>query len=304
MKLLITGGTGIIGKEIINLSLIKGFNINVLTRDKSLISKREGLKYFYWNPDTKVINHECFEGISTVINLSGFNIISYWSKKNKLNILNSRVRSTEFILSEINKRNINLKSFISASGIAAYKSSYSNVYTENDGMSDKNSFLNQVVVKWELKVLEYEKEMPSTSFSIMRIGLVLHKEGGIYKISNNLGRFYLLSPIGDGQQWQSWIHINDLARAFIVSSEESWEGIYNLVSPNPVTQKVMLESIAKNINRKIIFPNIPVKLVTLFLGEVVEILNSSHKVNPQMLRSKSFRYNFSNLEQALTDLGS
>ena len=304
MKLLITGGTGIIGKEIINLSLIEGFNVNVLTRDKSLRSKRAGLKYFYWNPDAKVINDECFEGVNAVINLSGFNIISYWSKKNKLNILNSRVRSTEFILSEINKRNINLKSFISASGIAAYKSSYSNFYTENDSMSDKNSFLNQVVVKWESKVLEYKKEMPSTSFSIMRIGIVLYREGGIYKISNNLGRFYLLSPIGDGKQWQSWIHINDLARAFIISSKESWEGVYNLVSPNPVTQKVMLESIAKNINRKIIFPNIPVKLVSLLLGEVIEVINSSHKVDAKMLRLKGFRYNFSNLEQALTNLSS
>jgi len=304
MKLLITGGTGIIGKEIINLSLIEGFNVNVLTRDKSLRSKRVGLKYFYWNPDAKVINHECFEGVNAVINLSGFNIINYWSKKNKLNILNSRVRSTEFILSEINKRNIKLKTFISASGIAAYKSSYSNFYTENDSMSDKNSFLNQVVVKWESKVLEYKKEMPSTSFSIMRIGIVLYREGGIYKISNNLGRFYLLSPIGDGKQWQSWIHINDLARAFIISSKESWEGVYNLVSPNPVTQKVMLESIAKNINRKIIFPNIPVKLVSLLLGEVIEVINSSHKVDAKMLRLKGFRYNFSNLEQALTNLSS
>ena len=304
MKLLITGGTGIIGKEIINLSLIEGFNVNVLTRDKRLRSKIVGLKYFYWNPDIKVIDHECFEDIDVVINLSGFNIINYWSKKNKLNILNSRVRSTEFILSEINKRNIKLKTFISASGIAAYKSSYSNFYNENDSMSDKNSFLNQVVVKWESKVLEYKKEMPSTSFSIMRIGIVLYREGGIYKISNNLGRFYLLSPIGDGKQWQSWIHINDLARAFIISSKESWEGVYNLVSPNPVTQKVMLESIAKNINRKIIFPNIPVKLVRLLLGEVIEVINSSHKVDPQMLRLKSFSYNFSNLEQALTNLSS
>ena len=171
-------------------------------------------------------------------------------------------------------------------------------------MSDKNSFLNQVVVKWESKVLEYKKEMPSTSFSIMRIGIVLYKEGGIYKISNNLGKFYLLSPIGDGKQWQSWIHINDLARAFIISSKESWEGVYNLVSPNPVTQKVMLESIAKNINRKIIFPNIPVKLVSLLLGEVIEVINSSHKVDAQMLRLKGFSYNFSNLEQALTNLSS
>jgi hypothetical protein len=302
MKLLISGGTGLIGQEIIKLSLIKGVNVNVLTRNKSLSSKIEGLKYFYWNPSENIINGECFKGVDVVINLSGFNVFNYWSKRNKLKIINSRVKSTEFILSEINKRNIKLKSFISASGIAAYKSSYSNSYNENDSVSDKNSFINQVVINWESKVLEYKKIMPSTSFSIMRIGLVLSKETGLYNISNRLARFYMLSPIGDGHQWQSWIHISDVASAFLRSSQEAWNGTYNLVSPNPVTQKVMLESIAKHANRRIIFPNIPVKLVNLFLGEVAEIMNSSHKVNPQMLIERNFKYNFATLDQALANL--
>jgi len=239
MKLLITGGTGTIGKEIINLSLVDGIDVNVLTRNRNLKSKREGLKYFYWNPDQKFINDECFDGIDTIINLSGFNVFNFWTKKNKLRILYSRVKSTEFILDEIYKRKIKLKSFISASGIQAYKNSYSKNYTENDSESDESSFLNKVVINWESKVLEYEKLMPSTSFSIMRVGLVLSNEGGLYKVSNNLARFYLLSPIGNGNQWQSWIHVNDAARAFIRCSKESWKGIYNLVTLNPVTQKIM-----------------------------------------------------------------
>jgi len=302
MKLLITGGTGSIGKEIIKLSIIKGININVLTRNKSLSSKIEGLKYFYWNPSENIINEECFKGVDAVINLSGFNVFNYWSKRNKVKIMNSRVKSTEFILTQIDKRKIKLKSFISASGIAAYKSSYSNSYNENESVSDKNSFINQVVVNWESKVLEYKKIMPSTSFSIMRIGLVLSKETGLYNISNKLARFYMLSPIGHGLQWQSWIHVSDVAAAFLRSSQEAWNGTYNIVSPNPVTQKVMLESIAKHVNRRIVFPNIPIKLVNLFLGEVTEIINSSHKVIPQKLIEKNFKYNFTTLDQALNNL--
>ena len=304
MKLLITGGTGTIGKEITILSLLKGIDVNILTRNKSLKSKKEGLKYFYWNPDNKFIDYECFKGVDTVINLSGYNVFNYWTKKNKLKILNSRVESTEFILSEINKRNIKLNTFISASGIAVYKDSYSNYYSENDSVSDKNSFLNQVIINWESVVLKYERLMPSTSFSIMRVGLVLSKEGGLYKISNNLARFYLLSPVGSGEQWQSWIHVNDAARAFIKCSRESWKGIFNLVTPNPVTQKVMLNSIAKNNNRKIIIPNIPLRLIYLLLGEVTQILNSSQKVKPELLTQKNFKYNFSNLDQAIASLSS
>ncbi len=304
MKLLITGGTGTIGKEIINLALKDGVDVNVLTRDKNLNSKRKGLKYFFWNPEKEIIDYKCFDEIDTVINLAGFNVFNYWTKKNKSKILNSRLKSTEFILDEINKKKIKLRSFISASGIQAYKNSYSNYYTENDSESDKNSFLNKVVVNWESKVLEYERIMPFTSFSIMRVGLILSNEGGLYKVSKKIARFYLLSPIGNGKQWQSWIHVNDAARAFIRSSKEYWKGTYNLVTPNPVTQKMMLKSIAKSVNRKIVIPNISIKLAYLLLGEVTQILNSSQKVKPLMLSQKNFKYNFSNLDQAITNLRS
>ena len=304
MKLLITGGTGTIGKEIINLALKDGVDVNVLTRDKNLNSKRKGLKYFFWNPEKEIIDYKCFDEIDTVINLAGFNVFNYWTKKNKSKILNSRLKSTEFILDEINKKKIKLRSFISASGIQAYKNSYSNYYTENDSESDKNSFLNKVVVNWEAKVLEYERIMPFTSFSIMRVGLILSNEGGLYKVSKKIARFYLLSPIGNGKQWQSWIHVNDAARAFIRSSKEYWKGTYNLVTPNPVTQKMMLKSIAKSVNRKIVIPNISIKLAYLLLGEATQILNSSQKVKPLMLSQKNFKYNFSNLDQAITNLES
>ena len=304
MKLLITGGTGTIGKEIINLALKDGVDVNVLTRDKNLNSKRKGLKYFFWNPEKEIIDYKCFDEIDTVINLAGFNVFNYWTKKNKSKILNSRLKSTEFILDEINKKKIKLRSFISASGIQAYKNSYSNYYTENDSESDKNSFLNKVVVNWEAKVLEYERIMPFTSFSIMRVGLILSNEGGLYKVSKKIARFYLLSPIGNGKQWQSWIHVNDAARAFIRCSKEYWKGTYNLVTPNPVTQKMMLKSIAKSVNRKIVIPNISIKLAYLLLGEVTQILNSSQKVKPLMLSQKNFKYNFSNLDQAITNLRS
>ncbi len=304
MKLLITGGTGTIGKEIINLALKDGVDVNVLTRNKNLNSKRKGLKYFFWDPEKEIIDYKCFDEIDTVINLAGFNVFNYWTKKNKSKILNSRLKSTEFILDEINKKKIKLRSFISASGIQAYKNSYSNYYTENDSESDKNSFLNKVVVNWESKVLEYERIMPFTSFSIMRVGLILSNEGGLYKVSKKIARFYLLSPIGNGKQWQSWIHVNDAARAFIRSSKEYWKGTYNLVTPNPVTQKMMLKSIAKSVNRKIVIPNISIKLAYLLLGEVTQILNSSQKVKPLMLSQKNFKYNFSNLDQAITNLRS
>ena len=302
MKLLLTGGTGTLGKEIIKLSIVDGIAVNILTRNKKISSNNKRIKYFYWDPDNKVINEKCFEGVDVIINLSGFNVFNLWTKRNKIKILNSRVSSTKFILEELNKKRIKIKAFISASAIAAYKSSYSEYYTENESISDRNNFINQVIVKWESAVLNYKEIMPSTSFSIMRIGIVLSTDSGLFKICNKLSRCYLLSTIGPGNQWQSWIHINDVARVILKNSRESWEGIYNVVAPNPVTQKEMLRLIAKYANRKIILPMVPLGIANLIFGEMSEILSSSQKVSPLKLKEKNFRYNFSNLDQALANL--
>ena len=159
-----------------------------------------------------------------------------------------------------------------------------------------------MIVKWESAVLNYKEIMPSTSFSIMRIGIVLSTDSGLFKICNKLSRCYLLSTIGPGNQWQSWIHVNDVARVILKNSRESWEGIYNVVAPNPVTQKEMLRLIAKYANRKIILPMVPLGIANLIFGEMSEILSSSQKVSPLKLKEKNFRYNFSNLDQALANL--
>ena len=124
----------------------------------------------------------------------------------------------------------------------------------------------------------------------------------LFKICNKLSRCYLLSTIGPGNQWQSWIHVNDVARVILKNSRESWEGIYNVVAPNPVTQKEMLRLIAKYANRKIILPMVPLGIANLIFGEMSEILSSSQKVSPLKLKEKNFRYNFSNLDQALANL--
>ena len=84
MKLLLTGGTGTLGKEIIKLSIVDGIAVNILTRNKKISSNNKRIKYFYWDPDNKVINEKCFEGVDVIINLSGFNVFNLWTKRNKI----------------------------------------------------------------------------------------------------------------------------------------------------------------------------------------------------------------------------
>ena len=300
MKLLITGGSGTLGQKITKLALSKNYQVNILTRNKKLSSNESGLEYFYWNPSLSIIDDNCFLGVDSIINLSGYNVFCYWSNKNKSKILKSRIESTSFILSQIKEKNIKIKSFVSASGIAAYKDSLTDISSEDHGVNIPSSFINQVVNKWESKVRDYEKILPEVSFSILRVGLVLSNSGGLFKITKNLSKLFLLSPLGIANQWQSWIHIDDVSIIFLRSIENDEKGIFNLVSPNPVTQEDLLKKIALFNNSKVIFPNIPTFLVKAIFGEMSELVLSSQKVRSNRLNDYVFK--FSEIDEAIRDL--
>jgi len=300
MKLLITGGSGTLGQKITKLALSKNYQVNILTRNKKLSSNESGLEYFYWNPSLSIIDDNCFLDVDSIINLSGYNVFCYWSNKNKSKILKSRIESTSFILSQIKEKNIKIKSFVSASGIAAYKDSLTDISSEDHGVNIPSSFINQVVNKWESKVRDYEKILPEVSFSILRVGLVLSNSGGLFKITKNLSKLFLLSPLGIGNQWQSWIHIDDVSIIFLRSIENDEKGIFNLVSPNPVTQEDLLKKIALFNNSKVIFPIIPTFLVKAIFGEMSELVLSSQKVRSNRLNDYVFK--FSEIDEAIRDL--
>ena len=300
MKVLITGGSGTLGKEIANLAFKKKYEVNILTRNKNLKSHNPQLKYYYWNPKKEDIDLDCFNNVDCVINLAGFSVFNLWTKANKTKIFDSRVGSTNFFLDIILKKNIKIRSFVNASAIAAYRDSSDFTSSENDSINNPNSFINQVVVKWEDEVKKFERKLPDISFSIMRIGLVLSKSGGLYKICKMLSKFFILSPIGSGNQWQSWIHEKDAAKIILLSCENSWRGTYNLVAPNPVKQNELINKIAIYNKSRIIFPNIPSFIIKSVFGKMSEIILSSQKVKSIKLSESDF--SFKHIDDALKEL--
>ena len=300
MKVLITGGSGTLGKEIANLVFKKKYEVNILTRNKNLKSHNPQLKYYYWNPKKEDIDLDCFNNVDCVINLAGFSVFSLWTKANKTKIFESRVGSTNFILDVILKKNIKIKSFVNASAIAAYRDSSDYTSSENDSIDNPNSFINQVVVKWENEVKKFESKLPDISFSIMRIGLVLSKSGGLYKICKMLSKLFILSTIGNGNQWQSWIHEKDAAKIILSSCENSWRGTYNLVAPNPVKQNELINKIAIFNKSRVIFPNIPSFVIKSVFGEMSEVILSSQKVKSIKLNESDFSFKY--IDDALNDL--
>ena len=175
---------------------------------------------------------KCFEGVDSIINLSGASIFRLWTKKNKKLILNSRVESLKFLKQKIIENNIKINSIVSASGIGAYPSSEEKEFFETEA-DRSNYFLSDVIKEWEKAATSFEKIVKKVS--IVRIGLVLSSKAGVLKQTMQPMSFGFGVYFGSGSQWQSWIHVKDISQIFIHIIKNRLSGVYNGVAPNPST---------------------------------------------------------------------
>ena len=299
MKILITGATGLIGKKLTSDLLSKGYSVNYLTTRNSQIKSSNKINGYYWNPEKEIIDLECFKDVDTIINLAGSNIAKRWSRSNKLKILKSRTQSLNLLKDSILKNNLNIKKIISASAIGIYPSSFDRAYTENDNLIS-SSFLGKVVSEWELAVNSFNDL--KIEIAIVRIGLVLSKDGGILSKSLFPIKFGVGSFFGSGMQWQSWIHIQDISNIFCHILKNDLVGIFNGTSPNPITNKEFTIKLSKFLNRPLIFPNLPKWLMSLILGEMHIIIFESQNITCNRLSQTKFNFKFDNFDHAIADL--
>ncbi len=300
MKVLITGATGLIGSTITDLCHEKGISVNYLTTDKSKIKNETNYKGFYWEPKTNYVDKNCFEGVTAIINLAGSSIAKRWTKSYKKEILSSRVDSLKTLY--IALKNLKLEesiSIISASAIGIYPNSLPNFYTEEETSVD-SSFLGDVTVIWEKEIEKFQ--LLKCSVTKIRIGLVLASEGGALPKMANAVRRYLGASFGSGGQWQSWIHVNDLARMFLYVVENRLSGVYNGVAPNPVTNTKMVKELAKVLKKSLFLPNIPQFVMRLILGEMSYLLFVSQRVSSKKIEKKGFSFKFNNICRALENI--
>ena len=203
-KVLITGGTGLIGKHLQNLLIANKHKVVILSRNPK--KKNE----FKWNISENYIDDNALRGVTHVIHLAGAGIANKrWTNKRKNELINSRVLSTNLLFKKVKELNIELKGFISASGIGYYGAITSDkTFTEND--TSKNDFISKVCVEWEKSVHQFKKlNIPVT---ILRTGVVLSKNGGaLQKMNTPL----FLSALGNGNQYMPWIHIDDLCNLYL-----------------------------------------------------------------------------------------
>ena len=296
---LITGATGLVGKALVKKCLQNGFNVHYLTTRKSKIKLQENYKGFYWNPQLEIIDVSCFEGVNIIINLAGSSIAQRWTKAYKSLILSSRKKALELLHSSIETHDFPVKHIISASAIGIYPDSKTRYY-EEDFQGTDISFLRTVVRSWEGALKAFNALGVKTT--ALRIGIVLDKhEGALPKISGPI-KGYIGSALGSGDQWQSWIHIDDLVRMFMFVLDSSLEGVFNAVAPNPVQQKDFVKSVANVLKRPIFFPKVPEFILNFALGEMSAIALESQRVSAQKIQDLGFEYDFHELDAALGDL--
>jgi len=299
MRVLITGATGLIGKEIVKLCHKKNIDVNYLTTSKSKISNNTNYQGFYWNPNTKEIDIQCFKEVEVIIHLAGATVSKRWTSDYKKEILSSRLETTQLLVDAIKNNKNQVKQVISASAIGIYPDSLSNYYEETDSEGDA-TFLSEVVQKWEAAVDAFSDL--NIRVAKIRIGLVLSDKGGALPELTKPIKFGLGAAFGSGKSWQSWIHIKDLAGLFMYVMTHNLEGAFNAVAPNPVTNLDLTKLCAKVLNKPLWLPNIPKFFMKLVLGDMHTLLFLSQRVSSKKIEEAGFSFKYHHLQPALEAL--
>lgn len=299
MRILITGATGLIGSEITSLCHARGINVNYLTTSKGKIEKSEAYRGYYWNPSTGEIDVKCLEGVGAIINLAGASVFQPWTTTNKEKILKSRIDSLNLLFRTLKENKHEVGQLVSASAIGIYPSSRSKMYEEEDN-EVSNNFLGEVSQKWEAAADKfYEMDL---RIAKVRIGIVLSADGGALPQMMKPVKLNLGTPLGSGKQWQSWIHINDLARIFLFIISNGLTGVYNGVAPNPATNETLTKEVAFVLDKKLWLPKVPGLALKLAMGEMSSVVLGSQLVSSGKIQKEGFEFNYINLRPAIQEL--
>ena len=299
-KIIITGATGLIGKNISSELIKRGEEVIVFTRNTEDAKTKvpDASLYVKWDYNKTEEWKEYINNSNAVIHLAGANLFNRrWSKKYKKIITESRIKSTQNLVKAISEVENKPEVFICSSAVGFYGNSGDKILTED--LTNGNDFLADLCYQWE-KAAEEVESLNVRRVSI-RSGIALSKEEGILKKLLLPFKFYAGSTIGNGNQWFPWIHINDLVNVYLFSLYNKVEGAVNAVSPNPVRMKEFTDELGKALNRPAFF-KVPEFLLRIVLGEAAEAVLSSLRVIPQKLNNQNFKFEFENLSSCLKDL--
>lgn len=295
-KVLITGGTGLIGTRLAELLIDAGYEV-------ALLSRQTGPSHYHtfrWDPRHDTLDPAAIRYADYIVNLAGSSVSDgKWTDERKREILESRLDGTRLLAKELAKGEHHVRAFLSASAIGIYGDSGDKlVNEETPPNTPPDDFLADVSRKWEQAA--HEVEALGIRTIVVRIGIVLSTEGGALPQMARPVKLMAGAALGSGKQFMSWIHLDDLCRLLIqMLDEPQWQGTYNAVSPNPVTNQTFTETLADVMHRPLVLPKVPAFALNLMMGEMSEIVLASQRVSAEKVLKQGFTFEYPNLKGAL-----
>jgi len=300
MKILITGGTGFVGKTLTRDLVSQGHEVTILTR--AIRQGRplpEGATYLEGNPTVPGPWQASVSAHDTVINLAGASIFSRWTNEYKEKIRASRIDTTRNLVEAMAGREGRETHLLSTSAVGYYGFHGDEILDERSPAG--TDFLASVAAEWEMEARNAEHF--GVRVVLCRFGVVLGKKGGALEKMAAAAKFWLGSPLGSGKQWVSWIHEQDLADIFMFLLEhKEIEGPVNCTAPDPVHNREMAETLGKVLGKPTFLPPVSSFFVKMVLGEFGEMLLKGQRVLPEKLSHAGFEFRFPTMEEALVDI--
>jgi uncharacterized protein (TIGR01777 family) len=296
-NMLITGGTGFIGQELRTLLLQEGHNITVVTRNpkKYEDESAKNQRFVSWDSDLA----EVMNTVDVVIHLAGENLFSgRWTEEIKDRIYSSRINTTKALVDAMKKAESKPKLFISASASGIYGNRGEEILDEAESVGD--DFLAKVCIDWETEAqiaVEFGVRVANP-----RIGIVLEKDGGALQKMIPPFQMFVGGPVGDGTQYMSWIHREDLLKALIAPIDyEQISGPYNVCAPTPVTMNMFARALGNAMNRPVLF-RVPEFALKIAFGEGSKPILDSIRMKPGVLQEQAFDFRYDDLDEAIVDI--
>ncbi|MDP6922739.1 MAG: TIGR01777 family oxidoreductase [Lutibacter sp.] len=292
-SVLISGGTGFIGKSLQKKLHQKGHRVKVLSRYRSNNSS-----HYYWDVAAGFVEEAALQNTDFIIHLAGAGIADKrWTIRRKAVLTESRVDSAKLLLEKVRTLGLPIQGFIAASGIGYYGANTTDkIYSEGDEAG--KDFLGTLCEEWEVASLAFEASGIRTA--IFRTGIVFANEQGAFQKINNLIRKGLGAPLGTGQQYMPWIHLEDLCTMYVTAVEDPGiRGIYNAVAPEHLTNKALTLLLSASLNRKIWLPAVPSCLLRLRYGEMADLLLEGSRVSATKIQEAGIDFNYPTLGKAL-----
>ena len=296
-RVLITGGTGLVGSRLSTMLLEQGYEVRLLSRRGDL---EAAIPRYEWNVTTGDIDTAAFEGVDTVIHLAGAGIADKrWSKRRKKELIDSRVQSTILLAKTISDLEEKPSSVIGASAVGFYGNTGNDYVDESSPVG--RGFLSTTTQDWEQSNLTLAK-MTGVRSCLLRIGIILSTKGGAMEKIMLPFKFGIGNTLGSGKQYYPWIHIDDICAQFIFLMEQKeLSGIFNGVAPISETNKAITKSIGKAMGRGLILP-VPAFMLKLILGEMSQMVLLSSRVKAEKIQAAGYEFKYPELDTAVQHL--